>query len=196
MPNYQQLLRTFKAELDQSEQFKRDMILRLAQQLEKEGQIAVNRINQQITQDLEGYVTKGYVGQCLDKRFKNGDKITRGAEAKPNELKLLVQVGETGIQTTEDDLTDELKRLENQESEDFHKDFRNKLDETKLPELNQEVFMELQRKIQEIDQLNVEVNGLHNEMRQNQQILFQLSKHAGYYVKYDKAFNIIDVKEL
>jgi hypothetical protein len=195
MATYDQMLRTFKAELDMSEKYKKDMVVKLALQLEKEGQIAVDKINQQLTEDLKGFITKAWIGQVLERKYKNGARITKGPEYVPNETKLLVKLGESGIETTEKDINDEIARLEGQTSNDFHTNFKKELDNRTIGDLNEEVFKELQRKVEEIDGLNLTIRGLNNELREMDDILKRLNHHAGYYVKYDKEFNVIDVKE-
>lgn len=183
-----------------SEEYKKQTIIKLAVKLEEEGKLAIERINEQLTEDLKGYVTKQHIGQCLPKKFKDATKIHRGDEkTQLDETKLLIKVGESGFETTEQGIKDEVDRI-NRENEidasnEFHKEFKEKLDSRGLPELNEEVFQELQRKIEEIDGLNLKIRGMHNEMLSSQHILSELSKHAGYYVKYDENFNIIDVKE-
>lgn len=202
MPTYSTLLRTFLAELKMTEDHKKTMIIKLADQLHREKIVAIENINKKLSEDLKGYVTKQWIGQCLPSRYKDAEKIHVGHEkTRLSETKMLVQIGDQGLETTLGDLKEEHKRIKKKtnrdESEDFHKELQEELDRHHIDPttMNMNVFKELQKKIEENDNLRSLNHSLTIEINEVRSILTKLSRHTGFYVKYDNEFNVLHVKE-
>jgi hypothetical protein len=201
MVSYDTMLRTFKKGLEIEEKYKKEMILKLASQLEREKLVALADINKRLTEDLRGYVTKQWIGQVLPKKFKEAEKIHAGDEkARLSETKMLVKIGDEGIETTVGDFNKEVdrvkKKTEDHESEEFHKDFRGELEKRNIDptDINQNIFKELQSKIELIEKLEDQLNNLRVDFDNRYHVLSNLKPYAGNYVKYDNDFKILDVK--
>jgi len=201
MVSYDTMLRTFKKGLEVEEEYKKEMILKLASQLEKEKLVALADINKKLTEDLKGYVTKQWIGQCLPKKFKEAEKIHAGDEkARLSETKMLVKIGDEGIETTVGDFNEEIDRVkrktEEHESDEFHKDFRKELEKRDIEptDINQNIFKELQSKIEYIATLEDQLYNLRQDFDDRYHALSNLKPYAGNYVKYDNKFKVLDVR--
>lgn len=191
------MLRTFKAELEQTEKFKKDMIIKLAQQLEKESEIPVKEINDRISSDLEGYITRQWVGQCLADKYKNGVKQVKKnkrKKEKEKEKEKLVEVAEGGATIYED--------FENTK---FHQDLGKALEErsSQSANLNDVVVKELDVAINKQKELESKLANvvtpdqykqMENRLSYQQEILDNFRNYVGEWVLYDKDLQVEHVR--
>jgi hypothetical protein len=195
------MLRTFKGELDVSENYKRTMVEKLAKKLENE-KYPVGEIYNKLSHDLAGYITRQYIGQCLPNKYKHVEKITRGEDKAPVQdyKKLTLRSLEDGeaIETTEENLKDEIKRVskanEKQESDDFHKELKEEFAKRDLGDVNDVVLRELDTAIERIHYLEGKVRTQEEELEWWHQNAGSMRQLAGNYVKFDENFNTIDLR--
>lgn len=199
MTSYEMMLRTFLSELKMTEEHKKKMIVKLAEQLEKERLVAMEDINKKLTEDLKGYVTKQWIGQVLPKKFKDAEKIHVGEQkAKASEMKMLVQVGETGIETTAGDLNDEVDRIrrktEKDESDEFGEELKRKLDEHHInpTDINQNIYRELQEKIEQVERLKTKNLMLNRQYSDLDDKIKNLKRYVGCHVLYDENLRVLE----
>jgi hypothetical protein len=202
LTSYDILLKTFKAELKVNEEYKKTMVLRLAEQLEKEKVVALDKINQKLSEDLAGYVTKQWIGKVLDGKYKDAIKLANAnAKHEADETKLMVQLGEQGLETTYGDVKDEVTRIkrgnEADESDKFREELRQALDAKGIDptQMNVNVYKELSAKIEELDTLNNDHYNLRKAYADLDHILTDLHQYCGKWIKYDTNFNVLEVKE-
>jgi len=195
MVNYATMLETFKAELTQTEKFKRDMIVKLAKQLEKESDIPVAEINDRVASDLEGYLTRQWVGQCLADKYKNGKKQHKEKKSKKEKEKL-IEVAADGTQ---------LPNYEEEQHAKFHQDLGKALEErsAQSANLNDIVVKELDQKQEQLKELESKLQNvitpdqfkeLENKLSQQNAIIDELRNYVGEWVVYDKDLQVEHVR--
>jgi hypothetical protein len=199
MVSYDTMLRTFKAELEQTEKFKKDMIVKLAKQLEKESDIPVSEINDRIASDLEGYLTRQWVGQCLADKYKNDKKQHKEKKDKnKKEKQKLIEVTADGTQLPNFEDEDEQRAK-------FNQDLGKALEErsSQSANLNDAVVKELDLAINKRKELeskleNVitpdEYKKLEEKLILQDEILDSFRNHIGEFVLYNKDLEIEYVK--
>jgi hypothetical protein len=94
--SYDELLVLFKAELKDQEVYKKDMILKLAEKLEKDSKMIVADINAKLCEDLRGFnISKQYIGRLMDDKYKNKNKIHRDRDIEKEVNEQMEQVTNT-----------------------------------------------------------------------------------------------------
>lgn len=191
--NYDTLLRTFKAELGESEKYKKDTIVKLAKKLEQEMEVAVHDINDKIANDLDGYVSRQYIGQCLDKKYKHQEKITAVKKDKKNK-KQAIQIATNGT------IIDETK-----DKAEFYRDLDKAFDKSdkEVYSLNDTVVKELDSTKEELKALESkfenlitpeQFESLQNRLTAQDAILDGLRNYVGEYVLYDESLEVESVR--
>ena len=180
------------------------MIVKLATRCLKEKLCPKNKINDKIATDLEGFITRQYIGQILGKDYKDQSHIHRGknkAEEKVSEDKLMVQIGEAAIETTESELKDEANRVSRESemiaSQDFHDELNQALDQraVDVKEINSAALKELDTLSEKLKEQDRVIKYLREELNFKSMILSTFERFVGKYIKYNNEFEIIDVKE-
>lgn len=190
MAKYYTLLRTFKADLQNHEKFKKDTIIKLAKALEEERLCLIEQINDKLAQDLEGYITRSYIGICLEKKYKK-----KGFDR--HKKKVEVATDGTEILSEQDKLKEEERKKEEEDSKKFFEDMNKTLDtraeETKS--LNDIVVQELDKIREENKTLQSKLNeSITAEEYESMKIDVNLAKnivddvknHLGEYIKFEE----------
>jgi hypothetical protein len=189
--SYNTLLQTFKAELSETEKYKKDTILKLAKKLEEEKKVPVNEINDKISNDLEGYVSRQYVGQCLDKKYKQSEKIT---SPKKKSKEKEIEIATNGSVITE----------EEKDKAEFYSAMDKALDRSdqELKSLNSTVVNELDKANNKVKELEAklantvteeEYRAMEKRVNEYEESLEDFKNHIGEYVRYDKDLQITNV---
>lgn len=190
MVSYSVLLKTFKAELDQTEQYKRDTITKLAKKLEEE-KYPIGEINSRLVRDLEGYIGKSYINEVLDKKYKDQSKIHEKEKEKDKRKEVTVT---TDGQTVIDDPEQELEEAEHNK---FHDELDNALDNRaeEVKNLNDVVVKELDKEItlrkelqQKLEQSITpeQYQELEKKVIIYSEIAESVESHIGKYIKFKK----------
>jgi hypothetical protein len=170
------------------------MILKLAKKLEEEKKVKLNEINEKICNDLEGYVSKQYVGQCLDKKYKNQEKITSSAKKDKKNKKQAIEIATDGT------IIDEAK-----DKAEFYRDMDNAFDKSdeEVKSLNDTVAKELDSTKEELKALESkfenlitpeQFESLQNRLTAQDAILDGLRNYVGEYVLYDESLEVESVR--
>jgi NAD kinase len=198
MADYNTMLRTFLAELTTTEQFKRDMLIKLAKQLEKE-QYPTNQINDKIAEDVEGYVSRNYVGQVLEDKYKDLSKSH--ATTRKKKKKQVIELAADGsvIQPPESK-EDQVERFERTKfSEDLGRTLEARSKE--VEGLDSMVMKELEQVRNEKQELGTKlsetINQLEKQLKQNDEVMELIAENLGFYMVFDKdEYQNIYVKEI
>lgn len=196
--DYDTMLQTFKSEIHEQEKFKRDFIRKLALQIDKEKIVETHKINDKLAKDLEGYVTRGYVGQCLDNEFKYKTKQNNMKEEDDKEE--LVEVttdGRTIIPDKKQERDKKKKQLEELERADFSKDLSKALDARAQDSttLNTVVVRELEEQRNENQDLRSQLKNvvtreefetLQKKLAAQEEIMEYIEENLGSYLRFEK----------
>ena len=189
--SYDTLLRTFKAEIIETEKFKKHTILKLAKKLEEE-LAELHKINDRICEDLDGYVSRQYIGQCLDKKYKQQEKITASPKKKKKEK--AIEIATNGSVLSEEE-TDKAEFYRGMDKEFDASDQRvRSLNDTVVKELNtaiikqKELESKLASTITEEEYLKIE-----KQVTAYEGLVEQFKNHVGEFVKYDENLEITNV---
>ena len=193
MVSYAVMLRTFLADIDNYERFKRDTIIKFAEQLERE-QYPIDQINHRIVEDVEPRISRQYVGQVLkDTKYKDTSKIHK------KKKKELIQIAADGSVIESDEA-----RLEREEAEGNvleHEQFTRHLD--KLAEQGSKEIQSLDKAVlQELDQSKDRNKELEKQLKDvmainedQKEFLDDVSEYFGSWIRVSQDYKIVDVAD-
>jgi hypothetical protein len=173
MASYSVMLRAFLAELDVTEQFKRETIIKLAQQLEKEN-FPVDKINDKIAEDVEPRISKSYVGKILEDKYKNKAKIHKKKKEQPIEI----AVDGSVINPEEEEA-----KINAEEHEKFTEALNTAAEASS-------------KQIESLDSMVLkELDTAREKLKQQEEIMEYIEENLGFYMVFDKnEDNILYVK--